>query len=401
MHVKILDLERQYHLLEEELKGAVLEQISSGNYIGGAPVKKFEEEFASYCNVKEAISVNSGTDALVIALKACGVKQGDEVITTPFSFFATAEAIAVVGAIPVFVDIDENTFNIDPEKIESKINKRTKAILPVHIFGQMARMDEITEIARRNGLYVIEDACQAVGARYCGKPAGSWGDVACFSFFPTKNLGAFGDGGMITTNHEDIALLCRAYKEHGGGINGLRAYELSAEEAEVKNKSSLNYTEDNPLYNSAKYYNYLIGYNSRMDAIQARILSVKLKHLGEFNQKRSQNAIFYTNNLNNLSDVLVPQIDQNATPVWHQYAIKCNKKMELNEYLISKGVENAMFYPVPLHLQKAFSYLGYQTGDLPIVEAVCHQTICLPVYPELRQEEKEYIVKCIKDFVKR
>ncbi len=398
MHVRILDLERQYKLIADELQNAVLQQISTGNYIGGDAVKQFEEEFAAYVGTKEAISVNSGTDALVIALKACGVKQGDEVITSPFSFFATAEAIASIGATPVFVDIDEDTFNIDPNRIEEKITKKTKAILPVHIFGQMAQMDQITDIAKRHNLYVIEDACQAVGAGYDGKPAGAWGDVACFSFFPTKNLGAFGDGGMITTNNESIAALCRAYKEHGGGMNGMKAFEILSGECEPEKKEASDQKSENGLYNSFKYYNYLLGYNSRMDAIQARILTVKLKHLGSFNRKRAENAAFYSENLEKIREVTVPKIDPKATPVWHQYAIKCDRKMELNEFLLSRGVENAVFYPIPLHLQKALSYLGYQAGDLPIVEKVCRQTICLPIYPELSQEEKEYVIDCINEF---
>ncbi len=220
MEVKILDLTRQYAIMRDKIEKAVCEQMESGMYIGGKAVSDFEEKFAAYIGVKHAVSVNSGTDSLVIGLKALGIKKGDEVITTPFTFFATAEAIAMVGAVPVFVDVKEDTYNIDPDKIEEKITKRTKAILPVHIFGQPADMKQIGEIADRYKLSVIEDACQAVGSSVYGKKSGSIGDIGCFSFFPTKNMGAFGDGGMITTNDDSTAIICRALKEHGMAQNG-------------------------------------------------------------------------------------------------------------------------------------------------------------------------------------
>ncbi len=397
MEVKILDLSRQYELIQEKVEKAVCEQMRSGMYIGGKAVADFEKKFAEYIGVKHAISVNSGTDALVIALKALGIKEGDEVITTPFTFFATAETIAMVGAVPVFVDVEEDSYNIDPEKIEEKITEKTKAILPVHIFGQPANMERILDIANKHELVVIEDACQAVGAAIAGKKAGSIGNAGCFSFFPTKNLGAFGDGGMITTNDDTTAIICRAFKEHGMAQNGAKArYILQGVEDDLANTVSTD-----GLYNPYKYYNYLIAYNSRLDAIQARVLDIKLDYLDDFNGKRAEIAKFYEKELGSCSEVITPQIKDKVTAVWHQYAFRCKKKDEMGNFLASKGVGSAAFYPVPLHLQKAFEYLGYQEGDLPVAEMLTKQTVCLPIFPELKEEELQYIVACIKEFFEK
>ncbi len=397
MEVKILDLSRQYELIQEKVEKAVCEQMRSGMYIGGKAVADFEKKFAEYIGVKHAISVNSGTDALVIALKALGIKEGDEVITTPFTFFATAETIAMVGAVPVFVDVEEDSYNIDPEKIEEKITEKTKAILPVHIFGQPANMERILDIANKHELVVIEDACQAVGAAIAGKKAGSIGNAGCFSFFPTKNLGAFGDGGMITTNDDTTAIICRAFKEHGMAQNGAKArYILQGVEDDLANTVSTD-----GLYNPYKYYNYLIAYNSRLDAIQARVLDIKLDFLDDFNGKRAEIAKFYEKELGSCSEVITPQIKDKVTAVWHQYAFRCKKKDEMGNFLASKGVGSAAFYPVPLHLQKAFEYLGYQEGDLPVAEMLTKQTVCLPIFPELKEEELQYIVACIKEFFEK
>ncbi len=397
MEVKILDLSRQYELIQEKVEKAVCEQMRSGMYIGGKAVADFEKKFAEYIGVKHAISVNSGTDALVIALKALGIKEGDEVITTPFTFFATAETIAMVGAVPVFVDVEEDSYNIDPEKIEEKITEKTKAILPVHIFGQPANMERILDIANKHELVVIEDACQAVGAAIAGKKAGSIGNAGCFSFFPTKNLGAFGDGGMITTNDDTTAIICRAFKEHGMAQNGAKArYILQGVEDDLANTVSTDI-----LYNPYKYYNYLIAYNSRLDAIQARVLDIKLDFLDDFNGKRAEIAKFYEKELGSCSEVITPQIKDKVTAVWHQYAFRCKKKDEMGNFLASKGVGSAAFYPVPLHLQKAFEYLGYQEGDLPVAEMLTKQTVCLPIFPELKEEELQYIVACIKEFFEK
>lgn len=395
MEVKILDLSRQYELIQEKVEQAVCEQMKSGMYIGGKAVADFEKKFAEYIGVKHAISVNSGTDSLVIALKALGIEPGDEVITTPFTFFATAETVAMVGAVPVFADVKEDTYNMDPEKIEEKITPKTKAILPVHIFGQPADMDQIMQIAKKHDLVVIEDACQAVGAAISGKKAGAIGNAGCFSFFPTKNLGAFGDAGMITTNDDSVATICRAFKEHGMAQNGAKArYILKGVKDDLEGTVS-----PDALYNPYKYYNYLIAYNSRMDAIQARVLNIKLNYLDDFNARRAEIAAYYNKELENCSGVTIPKVKEGTVPVWHQYAFRCEKKDEMGNFLASKGVGSAAFYPVPLHLQKAFEYLGYKEGDLPVAEMLTKQTVCLPIFPELKEEELQYVVASIKEFL--
>lgn len=397
MEVKILDLARQYEKIQEKVEQAVCEQMKSGMYIGGKAVADFEKKFADYIGVKHAISVNSGTDALVISLKALGIKEGDEVITTPFTFFATAETIAMVGAVPVFVDVEEDTYNIDPDKIEEKITDKTKAIMPVHIFGQPVNMEKLKQIADKHNLVVIEDACQAVGSKIGEQKIGSWGDAGCFSFFPTKNLGAFGDGGMITTNDDTYAIICRAFKEHGMAQNGAKArYILQGVEDDLANTVS-----PDGLYNPYKYYNYLIAYNSRLDAIQARVLDIKLDYLDEFNARRSEIADFYNTELKDCCEVITPIVKDGVTAVWHQYAFRCEQKDEMGNFLASKGVGSAAFYPVPLHLQKAFEYLGYKEGDLPVAEKLTKQTVCLPIFPELTKEELQYIVKNIKEFFEK
>lgn len=396
MEVRILDLTRQYEIIKDEVEQAVCEQMASGQYIMGAAVTGFEKNFADYVGVKHAIAVNSGTDALVIALRAAGVKAGDEVITTPFTFFATAETIAAVGAVPVFVDVDEKTYNLDPDKIEEKITDKTKAILPVHIFGQTADMDKINAIAKKYNLLVIEDACQAVGAEYKGVKAGALGDFGCFSFFPTKNLGAFGDGGIITTNDDNFAIICRALREHGMAQNGAKArFLLDGVQDELDGTVS-----PDGLYNPYKYYNYLIAYNSRLDAIQATVLNIKLKYLEKFNENRKKIAEYYNNSLKDVQDIIVPCVSSASNPVWHQYAFRCSHKDEIGMFLSSKGVGSAAFYPVPLHLQKAFSYLGHKEGDFPIAEMLTKETVCLPVFPELHEEELQYVVQSIKEFYK-
>lgn len=396
MEVRILDLTRQYEIIKDEVEKAVCEQMASGQYIMGAAVANFEKNFADYVGVKHAIAVNSGTDALVISLRSAGVKAGDEVITTPFTFFSTAETIAAVGAVPVFVDVDEKTYNLDPDKIEEKITNKTKAILPVHIFGQTADMDKINDIAKKHNLLVIEDACQAVGAEYKGVKAGALGDFGCFSFFPTKNLGAFGDGGIITTNDDNLAVICRALREHGMAQNGAKArFLLDGVQDELEGTVS-----PDGLYNPYKYYNYLIAYNSRLDAIQATILNIKLKYLEEFNGNRKKIAEFYNKSLNEVQDISIPCVAADVNAVWHQYAFRCSHKDEIGMFLASKGVGSAAFYPVPLHLQKAFSYLGYQEGDFPIAETLTKETVCLPIFPELREDELQYVVESIKEFYK-
>lgn len=396
MRVNILNLTRQYELIRKRIEEAVLEQMSSGMYIGGSAVTNFEKKFADYIGVKHAIALNSGTDALIIAMKALGIGNGDEVITTPFSFFATAETIAMVGATPVFADVEEDTYNIDPAKIEEKITPRTKAILPVHIFGQPADMQAICRIAGEHGLYVIEDACQAVGASTEGKKVGSIGNIACFSFFPTKNLGGFGDGGMITTDDDNLAVICRAYREHGGGQNGAKARSILTG---VEDELDENKTGD-ALYNPYKYYNYLIAYNSRLDAIQARVLDIKLDYLDGFNKRRAKIAAFYNESFRDVEEIRTPVIREGAETVWHQYAFRCDDKDRMGEFLAEREIGSAAFYPVPLHLQKAFTGLGYKPGDLPAAEKITRQTVCLPIFPELTAEELKAVVEGVKAFYK-
>ncbi|HBQ25256.1 MAG TPA: transcriptional regulator, partial [Syntrophomonas sp.] len=276
MKIPLIDLKRQYVAIKDELEQAVLEVLAGAQYIMGNNVKAFQKEFADYIGVKHAIAVGNGTDALVIALEALGIGPGDEVITTPFTFFATAESISAVGATPVFVDVRLDTFNLDENQIEAKITSKTKAIMPVHIFGQPCEMDKINDIAAKYNLHVIEDACQAVSAEYQGKKAGALADIACFSFFPTKNLSCAGDGGIITTDNDHLADICRALRTHGSGEAGQKAYNL----INHTNENTTDNTEgDNTVYNPLKYYNYLIGHNSRLDELQAAILRIKLKKL--------------------------------------------------------------------------------------------------------------------------
>ena len=392
MNIPLIDLQAQYKSLAEKLDKAALGVLSSANYIMGKTVIDFEKDFANFIGVKHAISVGNGTDALVISLKAMGIGEGDEVITTPFTFFATAETISAVGATPVFVDVDKETFNIDATKIEEKITSKTKAIMPVHIFGQAADMDEINEIAKKHNLYVIEDACQAVGGKYKGRKIGTLGDVACFSFFPTKNLGCAGDGGIIVTDNDEIATIIRALRTHGSGENGQKAYNLLNNiEEEVKIVDGANDTVYNPL----KYYNYLIGYNSRLDAIQAAILSVKLKEIDSWNSKRREIVELYNKALQN-NDLVTPTAKDCNEHVYHMYILQSENREEIIEKLKEAGIATGVYYPVPLHLQKVYKNLGYKEGDMPVSEYLSHRTFAIPVYPELTKEQVNYIIQNLK-----
>lgn len=392
MNIPLIDLKAQYKSLAEELNKVTIEVLSSANYIMGANVIEFEKEFAKYIGVKHAISVGNGTDALVIALKGMGIGEGDEVITTPFTFFATAEAISAVGAVPVFVDVDKDTFNIDASKIEEKITSKTKAIMPVHIFGQSADMDEINAIAKKHNLLVLEDACQAIGGKYKDKNIGTLGDAACFSFFPTKNLGCAGDGGMIVTDNDDIATIVRALRTHGSGENGQKAYNLlnniNEEVKTVKNA-------DDTVYNPLKYYNYLIGYNSRLDAMQAAILRVKLKEIDKWNAKRREVVEIYNKELQNNSLVTPVARDYNEH-VYHMYILQSENREEVLTKLKEAGIATGVYYPVPLHLQKVYKDLGYKEGDMPVSEYLSHRTFAIPVYPELTEEQIKYIISKLR-----
>ncbi len=391
MNIPLIDLKRQMKALEKELTPKVLEVLYDTSYIMGKNVLSFEKEFAAYIGAEHAVSVANGTEGLVLALKALGIGQGDEVITTPFTFFATAESIAQVGAVPVFVDVKIDSFNMDPAKIEEKITDRTKAILPVHIFGTCADMDSICAVAKKHGLLVIEDACQAAGASYKGKKAGSMGDIGVFSFFPTKNLGSAGDGGMLVTHDESLAVRMKAYRMHGSGENGQRAYnDMHGIQEEVKADTS----KDNTVYNPLKYYNYLIGHNSRLDEIQAAILRVKLPRLDEWNDRRRTLAKRYNDAL---EDVLtVPRYKTDEGAIYHLYIVQSEERDKMTKKLGEKGIATGVYYPVPLHLQKAFGDLGYRKGDLPVGEYLSERTFALPMFPEMTEEEQDYIIESVR-----
>lgn len=367
--MKFLDLEKQYKTIKKEIDLAVKRVLDSGRFIGGKEIENFEEEIAGFCSTKYAIGVNSGTDALFLSLKAVGIKKGDEVITTPFSFIATAEVIAALDAKPVFVDIDSKTFNIDSSKIEEVITKKTKAIIPVHLFGQMVEMDKIMRIARKYKLFVIEDAAQAIGAKYKDKKAGTIGDMGCFSFFPSKNLGACGDGGMIVTDNKRLKNKIKLLRNHGSS---------------PKNK----------------YKNLILGKNSRLDTIQAAILRVKLKHLKDWNKQRRKTAEYYSKKLKGIGDIETPVTRTDRTHIFHQYTIKTKKRNALNKYLQKKDIPTMIYYSLPLHLQPCFKYLNYKKGGFPEAERAAKQVLSLPIYPELAEKDQNYIVRKIKDFFK-
>ncbi|GAB5046827.1 DegT/DnrJ/EryC1/StrS family aminotransferase [Thermodesulfovibrio sp. TK110] len=361
-----VDLQKQYKNIKDEVITCINEILESSHYILGKNVKAFEEEVKSYLDVADAIGVASGTDALHLALKALDIGYADEVITTPFTFFATVEAILYVGAKPVFVDIEEDTYNIDPEKIEEKITPKTKAIIPVHIFGAPADMIKINEIARRYNLKVIEDAAQAFGARIGNKKVGSFGDAGCFSFYPSKNLGCFGDGGIVVTNDLKVAERIRILRNHGS---------------------------------RGRYLHETIGFNSRLDEIQAGILRIKMKHIEEYNEQRRKKASLYTKLLSDA--VITPREKNNTYHVYHLYSIRSSKREKIKETLSNHGIPSVVYYPQPMHLQKAVSFLGYKKGDFPVAESVAEEILSLPMYPELADEEvyeiSQIIIRCLRN----
>ena len=394
MQVPFLDLKAQFQSIKSEVEPKISDILENCCFIGGKYVSSFEDSMMDYLQVNHVAGCSNGTDALVLGLKACGINPGDEVITSPFSFFATAEAIASVGAKPVFADIKYDDYNINPNEIEKLITNKTKAILPVHIFGAPCDMDSIMEIAKSYNLKVYEDDAQAIGSEYKGKKAGTIGDVGCFSFYPTKNLGGAGDGGMVTTNDDELFVILKAYKEHGAGENGAKAVEYL-----YGNKFELDLEEKSTeLYNPYKYYNYLIGYNSRLDAIQAAVLSTKLSHLDEYNDRRREIAKIY---LNNLSDKIIkPVYSNDIKPCWHQFVVRSSYKTELCKYLSENNIGNGSFYPVPLHKQKAFdnNNCGNYGMKLPVAEEVSLQSVCLPIFPEMTDEQVYYVIEKVNSF---
>ena len=367
MKIPMLDLSEQYSTIKAEVLTKLDEVMSSSQFILGSHVKQVEKDIAKMSKTKHGIGVGNGSDAIHIALQAAGVGEGDEVITTSFTFFATAGAIARANAVPVFVDIDPVTFNIDPSKIEAAITEKTKAIIPVHLYGQMADMDPIMEIAKKHNLHVVEDAAQAIGSTYKGKQVGEMSSAATYSFFPTKNLGAYGDGGMIVSNNDDLAEQASVIRVHGS---------------------------------KPKYHHHVLGYNSRLDEMQAAVLSVKLPHLPTWSENRRKHAEYYTEQLNaTVGDSVVTPIEVEGNyHVFHQYTLRVEKRDELQAFLKDQGIATMIYYPIPLHQQPVFKDLGYKEGDLPETEKAAKEAISLPMFPELKQEQQDYVIEKILEF---
>ena len=385
--IPAMNVNRQYASIQSELDKAALSILHSGQYILGKTVEDFENQFASYCGVKYAVGVGNGSDALVMALKACGVKPSDEVITTAMSFSATAEAITSVGAVPVFCDCTSDTYTLDPAEVEKKITDKTKAIIPVHIYGQCADMDALNSIAKAHRLKVVEECAQAAGATNKGRKAGSMGDVGCVSFFPTKNLGCAGDGGIIITNDESIYRQCKAFRAHGSGLDGLYTYGI---------QNGIEVSEDTVDFNGnlPKYFNFVTGFNSRLDALQAAILSVKLPYLDGWNERRRQIAKQYDERITNPL-LKKPIVSTDNSHIYYVYAITTDKRDELREYLKQNEIASGVYFPVPFHLQVVYKGLGYKKGDMPNAEFVADHSMVLPMFPELTQEEIDKIIKTV------
>jgi len=364
MQVPLLDLKAQYATIKDEITQAIGEVCESQYFALGPAVAEFEKKIAAFCNSKHAIGISSGTDALLVSLMALGVKPDDEVITTPFTFFSTAGSVVRLRAKPVFVDVDPDSYNIDPSAIEEKITEKTRAIIPVHLFGQAAQMKSIAEIAKQHSLAVIEDAAQAIGASQDGVKCGNFGDCGCFSFYPTKNLGGFGDGGLVTTNRDDLAEQIRVLRDHG---------------------------------QHPRYIYKIIGGNFRLDSIQGAVLTVKLKYLDGWNEKRRQHAALYDSIFAD-SPVKVPKIDANNVSIYHQYTVTVPERDQLQKFLSENNIGSAIFYPEPLHLQECFKELGYGPGDFPVAERLCTEVLSLPIYPELVPEQIEYVTKTVLKF---
>lgn len=387
MKIQLMNISRQYLEHKEEFDAAVTEVLYSGSYIGGKKVKEFEESFSVALGAKYCVSCGNGTDALVIALRALGIGPGDEVITVAFTFFATSESISAVGATPVFVDVDKDTYCMDADLIEQKISPRTKAILPVHFYGNVCDMDKIMTIAKKHNLYVIEDCAQATKCLYKGKNVGTIGDVGCFSFFPTKILGCAGDGGAIVSNNKTIADACRSYKMHGSGLDGVSTMKEEYKRLNIKIPKNMIIADD-------KYHNYLIGYNSRLDAVQAALLNVKLKYLDEYISRRRKNAEFYNEKLKG-SKYKLPFEPAYSRHGYYVYAVCAENSKEVISALLENEIEVHTYYPVPLHLQGVYAELGYKKGDLPVSEYLSEHSFAIPVYPEVTIEEMEFVVKTL------
>src|SRR5438093_8541358 len=366
MKVPFLDLKAHHAPLLEKFNGAIREVIES-NACGGGPVlERFERQFAAYCGSKYAIGVGNGTDALWLTLLALGIGEGDEVITVPNTFFATVEAITYCRAQPVFVDVDEDTFTLDPAELENSLTERTKAIIPVHLFGQPADMDPILEFARAYGLFVIEDAAQAHGAEYKGRKAGTMGDAGCFSYYPGKNLGAFGEAGAVVTNDPELRKQIQVLRDHG---------------------------------QPRKYCHTLMGWNCRMDGIHAAVLSIKLRYLDEANLLRRKHALEYNQAFSGIDEVATPFEANYARHVYHIFAIRVQERDKVRRFLEEKGIGCGVHYPIPIHLQEACRGLGYTEGAFPIAEDLAEEFLSLPMFPELTEEQTEYVARCVSEVV--
>src|SRR2546425_1239665 len=360
MQVPFLDLKAHHDSMRGELETAIREVMDSNAFAGGPFVAKFEQDFATYCGAADVIGVGNGTDALWLSMLALGIGAADEVITVPMTFMATAEAISYSGAKPVFVDIDERTYTLDPDLLERAINPRTKAIIPVHLFGQAANMDAILEIARRYGLPVIEDACQAHGAEYKDRKAGSMGTSGCFSVYPGKNLGALGEAGAVITNDEELANKIQMLRDHG---------------------------------QAKKYHHALIGWNARMDGIQGAALQVKLKYLDRANQARRANARFYDQHLAKIEEVVLPEEAEYARHVYHLYVVRVQERDRVLQAMASRGIACGIHYPIPVHLQEAYRFLGHRKGAFPVAERCAEEFLSLPMYPELTTTQMRTVVR--------
>jgi dTDP-4-amino-4,6-dideoxygalactose transaminase len=366
MNVPLLDLKAQYKSIKSEVDAAVAEVLESQHFILGPKVEQCEKAIAAYSSCSYAIGVSSGSDALLACLMAENIGTGDEVITTPYSFFATAGAIARLGATPVFADIDPKTYNLDPSKILSKVTSKTRAIIPVHLYGQMADMDPVMAVAQEHGLIVIEDAAQAIGSEYKGRRAGSIGHYGCFSFFPSKNLGGAGDGGMVVTNDVQRAEKLRCLRGHGA---------------------------------KPKYYHKMVGGNFRLDAIQSAIISAKLPHLDDWTSARQRNAKGYDHLFKQAGvRIGLPAVVADRH-IFNQYVIRASRRDELQAFLKQKGVGTEVYYPVPLHLQECFAYLGHKAGAFPESEQAAKETLALPIHPELTEPQAQFVVECVCEFL--
>ncbi|MDX2040431.1 MAG: DegT/DnrJ/EryC1/StrS family aminotransferase [Acidobacteriota bacterium] len=367
MKVPLLDLVAQHQTIREDVMAAVTRVFDTQQFVMGAEVADFEREVGEYCHAKHAIGCASGSDALLLALMALGVGAGDEVITTSFTFFATASAVTRLGARPVFVDIAYNDFNLNVELLERAITPRTKAIMPVHLFGQCARMDVIAAIAAKHNLPIVEDAAQAIGAEFQSQPAGKMGAIGCFSFFPSKNLGGAGDGGLMTTEDDELAGKLRILRVHGM---------------------------------EPKYYHQVVGINSRLDALQAAVLRVKLRHLDDWSEARRANAARYNQwfAAAGIEEIVLPKAHTDSRHIYNQYTIRCQRRDELKAHLQAAGVGSEVYYPVPLHLQECFAFLGGKLGDLPETEQAMRECLSLPIYAELTADQQQYVVEKIAEF---